>query len=48
MPRLKGRGALLEKISHDIIANSKEHQENDEDQPDLLGYFHLLDTDGPP
>ena len=24
----------------------KEHQEDDEDESDLLGNFHLLDTDG--
>ena len=33
--------------SEEVIIEGKKHQEDDEDQADLLSNFHLLDADGP-
>jgi hypothetical protein len=33
--------------SNQIIIKGEKHQEDDEDQADLLSDFHFLDTDGP-
>ena len=31
----------------EIVVKGKEHQQDNEDESDLLGDFHFLDTDGP-
>ncbi len=34
------------KYSDQVVVEGKDHQEDDEDQTDLLGYLHFLDTEG--
>ena len=35
-----------EKITNQVVADGKEHQEDDENEADLLGDLHLPEADG--
>ena len=52
MPNTLMRNSFLSKAeapgpedADQVVVKGKEHQKNDQDQSDLLGDFHLLDTD---